>query len=150
MKDAMTDVANEHVEVAASKLPSPVLTFVGGREWRLEEDYTYVDGDHRITVPAGFQFDLSSVPRSLWWLISPFELSIVAPLLHDFLYAYGGDPPPGSIEPPRTYTRREADELFRRIMEQEGVAPWRRRLAYAAVRVFGRGAWQSGSGGDPV
>jgi hypothetical protein len=78
------------VEIAGSRLPAPILTYVGGREWQLEAAYTYHDADTAITVPAGFRFDLSSVPRVFWSLIAPFELSIVAPLLHDFLYRYGG------------------------------------------------------------
>jgi hypothetical protein len=149
MKEVATQLANEPAEIAASQLPAPVLTYLGGDRWRLEADYSYQDGSHRITVPAGFEFDLSSVPRAFWSLIAPFELSVTAPLLHDFLYETGGDPPAGAIEPPRTYTRREVDELFRSVMEQEGVPAWRRRLAYAAVRTFGGRAWKSKSGTKP-
>jgi hypothetical protein len=36
-----------------------VLTFLGGRRWRLEADYAYRDGETTITVPAGFRFDPS-------------------------------------------------------------------------------------------
>jgi hypothetical protein len=147
MRECATQLDNEPVDVVASRLPAPVLTYLGDRRWRLEDDYTYHDRDHRITVAAGFEFDLSSVPRALWSVIAPFELSIVAPLVHDFLYEYGGDPPPGSIQPPRTYTRREVDDMFRSITETEGVAPWRRRLAYWAVRTFGRWAWRDGAAG---
>ncbi len=143
MKEFTTQLDNEPVEVVASRLPAPVLTYLGGRRWRLETDYLYDDGDHRITVPAGFEFDLSSVPRAFWSLIAPFELSIVAPLVHDFLYKYGGEPPPGSVQPRRSYTRRDVDDMFRSIMEKEGVAPWRRRLAYWAVRTFGQWAWRA-------
>jgi hypothetical protein len=144
MNEAARALANDPVDVAASALPAPVLTYIGDDRWRLEQDYVYQDGEHRITVPAGFEFDLSSVPRALWSVIAPFELSVTAPLLHDFLYRYGGHPP-GAIEPPRTYTRKEADELFRRVMEEEGVPAWRRHAAYAAVRLFGRRAWRDGA-----
>jgi hypothetical protein len=143
VNEKATQLQNQPVEISASPLPPPVLTYIGDDRWRLEADYTYQDGDHRITVPAGFEFDLSSVPRAFWSLIAPFELSITAPLLHDFLYQYGGRPPPGTVEPPRTYTRREADQLFRAVMEREGVPAWRRLPAYAAVRAFGRRAWRS-------
>jgi hypothetical protein len=142
MDDSAKQLSNSPVEVPASNLPPPVLTYVGDDLWRLEQAYSYQDGDRVITVPAGFEFDLSSVPRALWWLIAPFELSIVAPLLHDYLYEHGGNPPAGSVVPPHTYTRRETDDLFRKVMEQEGVAPWRRTLAYAAVRLFGGQAWK--------
>lgn len=140
MKRIARQLYHQLVRIEESRLPAPVVTWIGGRTWRLEADYSYQDGDHRITVPAGFEFDLSSIPRLLWWLVAPFELSVAAPLLHDFLYRYRGGPP-GAIEPPRTYTRAEVDALFGRITEQEGVAAWRRALAYLAVRLFGRLAW---------
>jgi Protein of unknown function (DUF1353) len=143
MNEQATQLQNQPVEISESPLPPPVLTYIGDDRWRLEADYTYQDGEHRITVPAGFEFDLSSVPRAFWSLIAPFELSITAPLLHDFLYQYGGRPPAGTVEPPRTYTRRQADQLFRAVMEREGVPAWRRLPAYAAVRAFGGGAWHS-------
>lgn len=134
---------HDFVDVRASRLPPPLLTWVGGNEWRLEADYAYRDGRTLITVPAGFRFDLSSVPRALWWLIAPFELSIAAPLLHDFLYLHGSLPPAGSVDPPRTYTRADADRVFIEIMRAEGVPAWRRFLGYAAVRVLGGNAWRS-------
>jgi hypothetical protein len=131
------------VDVRASRLTPPVLTWVGGNQWRLEANYVYRDGATTITVPAGFRFDLSSVPRALWWLIAPFELSIAAPLLHDFLYLHGSSPPLGSVDPPRTYTRADADRVFVELMRAEGVPAWRRLLGYAAVRLFGGNAWRS-------
>jgi hypothetical protein len=133
---------HDRVEIEGSRLPPPVITSPSIGRWRLEAAYTYRDGATTITVPAGFEFDLSSVPRVFWGLIAPFELSIVAPLLHDFLYRNGGKPPAGSIDPPRTYTRAEVDRMFREIMGAENVSAWRRVLAYAAVRAFGRRAWR--------
>jgi hypothetical protein len=142
MKDSAQQLNNDPVEVRSSHLAPPILSFVGGRQWRLEADFWFPDAGRVITVPKGFLFDLSSVPRALWWLIAPFDLSVVAPLIHDFLYRYGGKPPAGSIEPPHTYTRAEVDAVFRRIIEAENVATWRRVLGYAAVRVFGFWAWR--------
>lgn len=130
------------VEIDASALPPPVLTYdTGLRRWRLEGNYTYRDNGTTITVPDGFQFDLSSIPRPLWWLIAPFELSISAPLLHDFLYQKAGSAPE-EIEPDKEYTRADTDALFKKMMEQEGVVGWRRAAAYLAVRLFGRFAWR--------
>jgi Protein of unknown function (DUF1353) len=142
MKDSAKQLNNDPVEVRSSHLEPPILSFVGGRNWKLEADFWFPDKGRIITVPKGFLFDLSSVPRLLWWLVAPFDLSVVAPLIHDFLYRYGGKPPAGSVEPPHDYPRAEVDGVFRRIMEAEGVAAWRRVLGYAAVRVFGRWAWR--------
>ena len=131
------------VEIPASALAAPLVTYVGpGNRWRLEEAYSYQDGPTRIIVPAGFLFDLASIPRIFWWLIAPFELSVAAPLLHDFLYHHRGDLPPGTVEPSRPYTRLEADRLFRTVMETEGVPAWRRTLAFLAVRGFGWLGWR--------
>jgi hypothetical protein len=141
VKPQVRTLEREPVDIAGSRLPPPILSYVGGRHWRLEADYSYRDAETTITVGKGFQFDLSSVPRLLWWLIAPFELSVAAPLLHDFLYFHGGRPPEGSVEPPRIYNRAEVDAMFRGIMRKEGVPRWRQVLGYLAVRVFGRQAW---------
>jgi hypothetical protein len=145
MKAETRQLEQESIHVAESTLPPPIVTYIGpGNRWRLEGDYPYQDGRNLITVPGGFLFDLASIPRAFWWLISPFELSIAAPLLHDFLYAHKGDPPAGSIEPARVYSRKQADQLFREVMKIEGVPAWRRGPAYAAVRSFGWLAWRKG------
>lgn len=133
---------HEPVRIARSALPAPVVSYdVLAREWQLEVAYGYLDPPHLLTVPQGFRFDLASVPRPFWWLIAPFELSVAAPLVHDFLYRFAGDPPAGAIVPPRRYDRTESDALFRRIMAQEGVPAWRRAAAWRAVRWFGGRAW---------
>jgi hypothetical protein len=135
-------LAHQAVRIEASTLPPPIISYVGGRIWRLEQQYGYTDGPHRISVASPFGFDLSSIPRVFWMLIAPVELSFAAPLVHDFMYRYAGVPPEGSISPPRAYTRRQSDDLFGRIMEQEGVAGWRRGLAYFVVRIFASSAWR--------
>jgi hypothetical protein len=87
------------IQITRSVLPAPVVTYIGpGNRWQLEAAYSYADGANVITVPEGFQFDLASIPRMFWGLIAPFELSIAAPLLHDFLYHHQGDLPPGTAD----------------------------------------------------
>ena len=81
------------VEIAASALAPPLVTYVGpGNRWRLEEAYSYQDGPTRLIVPAGFLFDLASIPRIFWWLIAPFELSVAA----RFPLPPPGGPPAGN------------------------------------------------------
>lgn len=143
MKAALRTLEQAPVEITESRLPPPILSYVGGRRWRLEADYPYRDAETTITVPQGFEFDLSSIPRLLWGLIAPFELSVAAPLLHDFLYFHGGRPPAGAVVPARIYNRAEVDAMFRGIMRKEGVPRWRQLLGYLAVRTFGRHAWRA-------
>ena len=142
IKDFAYALEHDLVEIAGSRLPAPLLSYPGNDQWRLEAVYTYRAGATAITVPAGFVFDLSSIPRVFWALVAPFDLSIVAPLLHDFLYRHAGRPPAGSVDPGRVYNRAEVDRMFRTIMEAENVLAWRRMIAYLAVRAFGRGAWR--------
>lgn len=130
------------VRIERSRLPPPLLSYRSGL-WVLEAAYGYDDGGTRLTVPAGFRFDLASVPRLFWPLVAPFELSIAAPLLHDFLYRHGGHPPPGAADPPRTWTRAEADRLFADVMALEGVTAWRRHSAWVGVRLGAGFAWRT-------
>lgn len=142
MKPFALELRRDRVNIEDSSLSSPVLSYIVAKKlWQLEEAYPYQDGQFTITVPALFQFDLASIPRPFWWLMAPFELSISAPLIHDFLYRHKGDPPADAIAPPRVYTRKESDCVFREIMRKEGVWEWRCFAAYHAVRIFGGAAW---------
>ena len=130
---------SESVHIAGSPYGAPVVTYmVANQVWRLEHDYLTVDGPTTITIPGGYEFDLASVPRPLWSVIAPFELSISAPLVHDFIYEFRGVLPAGATAPERTYTRKEADRLFAEMMSAEGVPAWRRVLANVSVRLFAR------------
>jgi hypothetical protein len=122
--------------------PVPISYDPATETWVLLEDYSYVYAGHTLTAKAGFAFDLASVPRPLWWLIAPNELSISAPLFHDLLYVYRGHLREfGEVAPYRSYTRREADDLFLHLMEVEGISRWRRYAAYSAVRTAGAYYW---------
>ncbi|MBC3539853.1 DUF1353 domain-containing protein [Rufibacter sediminis] len=134
---------HEPVIVPDSYLPPPVLTYSQQRrKWILENTYLYQGDGFTLTVPAGYAFDLASVPRAVWWAIAPFELSIVAPLVHDFLYDYGGELPAPAVYPYRVFTRRQADYLFLEIMRREGVAELKARIAFNAVRAAGWIGWK--------
>jgi hypothetical protein len=113
---------------------------VGARAWTLHQRFVYYDAERNrtIIIPAGFRFDLASIPRQLWWAIGPHELSVEAALVHDWLYAHGGAPPDGPV-----YTRSEADALFSDMMALYGVARLRRMAAYRAVRLFGARHWKA-------
>jgi len=142
MKPWVYELDHASVVIAASQLEPPIVSCRRDDDcWVLEADYVYVHDAHRITLPAGFESDLASVPGPLQRLVSPFDLSIVAPLVHDFLYKHRGDPPDGRITPERDYTRRQADVLFGEIMADEGIVAWRRAGAYSAVRAFGWLPW---------
>lgn len=123
-------------------LPEPILQRIPPtKDHTLIEEVTYHCWKRMVIIPAGFIFDKSSVPRPLHSLISPADLSDLAPLLHDWLYRHPaarhcvGD----RLRPLR---RKDVDGIFRDIMVFQGVNPIRGKLAYLAVRLFGSFAYQ--------
>jgi hypothetical protein len=128
----------------------PSLIYNDDDTWTLEGDFSIASRGYQLTVPAGFRFDLASIPRALWSLEAPFELSIAAPVVHDWGYRHGGAIPVGSPSssgtyPTQVFSRANVDAFFLDIMAQRGVSWWRRQVAYRAVRLFGGSSWQSPS-----
>jgi hypothetical protein len=110
---------------------------------------------YQFYVPAGVKYD-PSIPT---WAESviPEDRMQAAALIHDVIYKMQGDFRDtihkvvqirgGGDEPFRNLnrvSRRLADEVFRKILKETGVASWRTWLAYKAVRWFGRSAWDEG------
>jgi hypothetical protein len=111
-------------------------------KYELREDYTYsADGGFEIDAKTGFIFDRASIPRLFWVIIAQDDVSNVAPLFHDMLYRVKGVLPRDQVRPFRTFERKDADKLFNEIMKKRGVSSWRRKLAFQAVRKFGKAAW---------
>jgi hypothetical protein len=74
-----------------------------------------------ITVPAGFQTDLASVPRLPVVYLLTGDSARSAAVVHDWLYS----------------SRKVADAVLREASEVSGVPAWRRWLMWAGVRVGG-------------
>ena len=99
--------------------------------FELRSALVYLGARDRIVISAGLRTDLGSVPPLLWWLVRPYGDRATRPyLLHDAL-----------VRDPGT-TRRDADNLLRRALEDEGVPALRARLVWAAVRI---GSGQAGA-----
>lgn len=60
------------------------------RQWELTEDWECFLGDTKIIIRADehFVFDGASIPRPLWFLLSPIGLLLMPGLLHDYGYRY--------------------------------------------------------------
>ncbi len=86
------------------------------------------------TVPAGYVTDGTSAPLAVAWLVSPTGRAMPAAVLHDWLLSQLAS----------TESRAGADAAFRAAMLACGVRPWRARMMWAAVRVYGavKVAWQ--------
>jgi len=91
-----------------------------------------------ITIPEGFEWDLSSVPRLFWWVFAPdgdFELAY---LIHDYLWK----------EQKENYTRKFTDnEMLKWAKVTNGTdAFWSFRnfdnyARYYGVRLLGWLVW---------
>jgi len=106
---------------------------VGGLPFTLIDALQY-DSDRlgAIVVPAGFQTDLASIPRSLWTILPPVGKYDAAAVVHDFLYQ----------QPPAGCSRDDADAVLDEAMIVCGVPTWQRRLIYVGVRVGGWVVWR--------
>lgn len=107
-----------------------------------------------VTIPKGFEWDGASVPR-LFWSVSgvwPGGRYLAGSLIHDAFYRNGGDLPKGWcrglgdgqwMDYLVSWTRKEADVLFRWMMKESGIKWLQYHRAYWAVRLFGFFAWKS-------
>lgn len=108
-------------------------------------------------VPVGFLTDFATVPRFLHWKVSPYGAYTRAAVLHDWLlvelarWSRGetladGDGVTYELQPPAN--SRDADGIFRRVMQDLGV-PWDTRWTmwtavrwaslFTSRRAYGRG-----------
>lgn len=110
-----------------------------GKKYVVIEDY--FEPIICVTVPKGFKCDHASIPRILWSIICPQDLSDVAPVIHDYLYAHAGIGIRVGSEL-KIYSKKEADYIFKIIMKRENVQTWKRRAAYFCVKYFAYFAWK--------
>lgn len=153
-------ISDTRIQIKGSKLPDPKISWNQlSKIWILEEQVN-VDIDSRqlakavgVEIPKGFKFDLSTIPRFLWGFIAPFELSIIAPLVHDFLYVNKGKltindqnllcvSEEGDEGIKVQISRLETDSIFLEHMKQEGVGFVKRWMAYFGVRLIGGIFWK--------
>ncbi len=110
-----------------------VLRKLNGRAWALAAPFRYRSTTlaRWIEVPAGFETDLASVPWFARWYVSVDGDHTKPALIHDFLYSESSAGAfPG-------VTRRDADRVFLEALAVRGVAPIRRHILHAAVRIGG-------------
>jgi hypothetical protein len=111
---------------------------IGGKNWLVKSDILIDvdlgrDGVHQWTIRKGYTFDLGSVPKRLQGIVNPgtcSRKSFVAYLVHDASYDT------------HMVTRRLADEVMLKTLEDSLQDPWDHWLAWAAVRLFGAGPWR--------
>ena len=110
-------------------------------KWDDETDY--------VEVPALMTTDGLSMPKALMFLFRKYDSrTIKAALVHDYLYKFRVVK--STVNPAHVCTRKEADVIFYKAISigcrsSNGLRRflWKSRclLAYWALRVFGRLAW---------
>ena len=121
-------------------MPAPHVYYsVPLDSWVLGDDWETGINGAILRIPAGYQYDMASVPWFLQWWIQKYKLGTAAPLIHDWGYQHGGDM--GSV-PPVQWKRKEVDRKFLDAMRCEGVRWFKRGAAYRGVRWFGWFAWR--------
>jgi len=113
-------------------------TFHRVQWFRLEDELVWnvsvgCSGHIEIRVPAGFETDLASVPRWLWWLVPKYGGQNFPAVVHDWLYCRDSG----------NHSRFLADALFREGMKQQGVGLFRRWAMFIFVRLFSWLYWNS-------
>lgn len=89
----------------------------------------------RISIPKDYVSNLGSIPRALYFLVSPSDIGPEA-IVHDYLTReYFGIGP----RPAYTVPRSIADAFFRELLlSNKSVPRWRAKWVYAAVRFWAR------------
>jgi hypothetical protein len=100
------------------------------KSYRLLNDvHVILSNGELIHIPAGFEWDLSSVPRLFWAILPPDGDFEIAALIHDYLYQK------------KLFTRRFADKemlVFSNATNRSKVDNY---IRFYAVRLFGWSVW---------
>lgn len=129
LNSAFSDNASLSIIVDKEKSGDDKRLAVLNRGWT----FAFADEQKYTIVPVSERYvtDFASVPPWLHWLVPPFGAHTEAAIVHDWLYAIGGD----------AKDRQRADEIFYIAMRKSGVADWRARLMFTGVRIGGSHAF---------
>ncbi|HIE78670.1 MAG TPA: DUF1353 domain-containing protein [Candidatus Thioglobus sp.] len=100
-------------------------------------------GYSRVYAKKGLDTDLASIPRFVWFFISPWDLARPS-VIHDVLYSGLREALKNKTLDEKTIEklRLSADQVFVEAGQQTEppVAKWRINLSYLAIRAFGDAA----------
>ena len=120
--------------------PLVVSPLSDGRRWRLARAFSYHRGskysNNYVNVPIGFVTDFASIPWVFWALVPYWGKYGKAAVLHDYIYQTG------------SRSRKEADAIFYEAMIVGNTRPWKAKLMYLAVRLFGAAAYGANKEGE--
>jgi hypothetical protein len=113
---------------------SYIYSYASKKYWKIlkDIDITLSDGS-TISIPSGFYYDMSSAPRLLWGIFSPFNDGLLGYLIHDYLYA---------TRHTGRMTRKQADKEMLFWTNLTNSNKFDNYLRYVAVRLFGWTYWK--------
>jgi len=107
---------------------------IGPVLWKLNRPLLYATKSGMMHIPKGFVTDGASCPQILWAFCSPMSGNQAeAAVLHDYLY---------SRDSGTGLSRKEADQMFKNSMLNEGVSPLKSAIIYSGVRIGGKKSWK--------
>lgn len=103
-------------------------------EWFVLKEFVFWSArlQEVIIIPRWMVTDLSSVPKSLRWLVSVNERHRIPSLPHDFGYKFSDE-----VKSDKAVW----DSIFLDFMTVYKVATWKKYLMYLAVKLGGRSSW---------
>ena len=108
-----------------------VLERIDSTVYELKSSLSFENEKYKVTIKSGLMTDGASIPKIFWSIIGcPLNGKYVgSALIHDGLYAS------------HILSKEESDLLFLDMMKDNGVAKWRRKLMYYAVKYFGKSSY---------
>jgi len=91
--------------------------------WQVTENCLL--NQYGIIIKEGFQTDLVSSPRLLWFIIPPHGLASNAAVVHDYLSRS------------MLVRRKVCDDIFFELLKETQLRPWQCWAMYLFVRIFG-------------
>lgn len=112
------------------------VELLDGCKFRLLEPFEFYIGpahqpEYVISVPAGFETDLTSSPRLLWPILPPHGKSAKAAILHDYLLSKSTYEITG-----KGLSRQQADRIFLIALLVLGYSDDYAMALYRAVRLY--------------
>ncbi len=102
--------------------------------WRLVKDVeVQLSNGDVIIIPAGYCYDMASVPKWLWSIVRPFNDGLLATLIHDYLYVH---------QERHMLSRAEVDAEYLRWMMITNTNYFDNYVRYLVVRAFGWLYWK--------
>lgn len=97
--------------------------------WRIERDVVVqLSTGDELLIPAGYCYDMATVPKWLWSVVRPFNDGLLATLIHDYLYVH---------KEKHMLSRAESDREYLKWLTVTNNNQFDNTIRYLVVRAFG-------------